>query len=205
MSDTLAEDRRIATNTSPAPSPRLDVASFRSRAGGYVVDMVIFAAVAMVILVAAGTILLASTDWAQQDASDSQLYTFLSIIGFGAPLTWTLLNISLLATRGQTGGHYVAGIRIVREDGASLSPAQAAGWWFCLNPLLFSWPMAIVAGGPIAAVIALLVDSWSVIAFVIVVTLCLVMPIASLIAAWLDRQNRTLHDRIIGAVAVHAS
>jgi hypothetical protein len=166
--------------------------------------MVIFGAIAMIDIVIAGFALLLMTDQAQDDASDPQFYIFLSIIGFGIPLVWTLLNVTLLATRGQTGGQYVAGVRIVSSDGATLSPAKALAWWFCLNPLLFSWPMALAGGLPMAAVASIALGAWSVFLLLLIVTLCLAVPVAAFVSALLDGQNRALHDRVVGTVAVPA-
>lgn len=180
------------------------VASVRSRVGGYVVDIVIFAAVAMIVVVVAGFILLASTAWGENDPSDPEVFTFLGIIGIGVPLVWSALNIALLATRGQTGGEYVAGVRLVREDAAPFSLRDALAWWFCFNPLLFSWPMAMIASLPFAAVFALVLSRLTLVAFGVVITLCLVAPLLALVSALLDPQNRTLHDRVIGVVAVPA-
>ena len=58
-------------------------ASMRARIGGYAVDMVIFAAIAMIVVVFAGFLLLATTDWAKKDPSDPQFYLFLGTIGVG--------------------------------------------------------------------------------------------------------------------------
>ncbi|MEK7692624.1 MAG: RDD family protein [Chloroflexota bacterium] len=179
-------------------------AGIRARAGGYVVDMVIFAAIAMIVVVFAGFLLLAMTDWAKQDPSDPQFYTFLAIIGLGTPIVWTGLNLALLATRGQTGGQYVAGLRLVREDGSRLSPREAAAWWLCFNPLLFSWPMAGVAGLPLAAVIALILSQLTIVVFGVVMIICVASPIIAVVSALMDGQHRALHDRIAGTVAVPA-
>lgn len=195
---TITTDRIAA----PAAREREETATFRSRVGGYVVDMVIFSAIAMVIVVIAGFILLASTGWAEQDASDAEFYTFLALIGLGAPITWTALNLALLAMRGQTGGQYVAGIRLVRDDGSRLSGRAVVAWWFCFNPLLFSWPMAIVAGMPLAAVMAIVLGSLTVFAFGFVITLCVVLPVVAFVSAAVDGDNRALHDRIIGTRVV---
>ncbi len=176
----------------------------RARIGGYVVDTVIFAAIAMIVLVLAGFLLLATTDWAKKDPSDPQFYMFLAIIGLGTPIVWTLLNLGLLATRGQTGGQYVAGIRLTREDGSPLSMRDAAAWWFCFNPLLFSWPMACVAGLPLAAVIALVLSRLTVVVFGVLMTICIAAPVIALVSAFFDAQHRGLHDRIVGTVAVPA-
>lgn len=166
--------------------------------------MVIFAAIAMVVVVFSGFLLLATTDWAKEDPSDPQFYTFLAIIGLGAPLVWTLLNLALLATRGQTGGQYVAGVRLVEEDGAPLSLQRVAVWWFCLNPLLFSWPMACIAGLPLAAVIALVLSRLTVAVFVALVALCLAAPAVAFISAMFDARHRTFGDRVVGAAVVPA-
>jgi uncharacterized RDD family membrane protein YckC len=177
-------------------------AHLRARIGGYVVDMVIFGAITMIMTVLAGFILLASIDWGTQDPSDPQLYTFLAIIGLGTPLVWTLLNVGLLASRGQTGGQYVAGLRLLREDGEEPSIRDAVAWWFCFNPLLFSWPMALIAGMPLTAVISLLSSSLTIVVFGVVVTLCLACPVIALASAALHRNNRALHDRVAGVIAV---
>jgi hypothetical protein len=166
--------------------------------------MVIFAAIAMVVIVFAGFFLLATTDWAKEDPSDPQFYTFLAIIGLGAPIVWTGLNLAILATRGQTGGQYVAGLRLVLEDGSRLSPRKAAAWWLCFNPLLFSWPMAGVAGLPLAAVIALVLSQLTIVVFGVVMILCVASPMIAFVSALMDAQHRALHDRIVGTVAVPA-
>ncbi len=166
--------------------------------------MVIFAAIAMFVVVIAGFVLLASTGWAEQDASDAELYAFLAIIGVGAPAIWTALNLALLATRRQTGGQYVAGLRVARADGAPVAARDALAWWFCLNPLLFSWPMAIVTGFPLAAVIALALGAFTVFVFTALMFLCLLAPVAALVSSALDAQNRALHDRVVGTLVVPA-
>jgi hypothetical protein len=106
--------------------------------------------------------------------------------------------------RAQTGGQYVAGIRLARDDGRRVSSRDAFAWWFCFNPLLFSWPMAIVAGMPLAAVMAIVLGSWTVFAFAVVVTLCLAMPVVAFVSAAIDGDNRALHDRVIGTRVVPA-
>jgi len=183
-------------------APGRQTASLRTRAGGYIVDMVIFAAIAMVITVFAGFILLYSTDWAEQDATDAQFYTFLAIIGLGVPIAWSALNLSLLLTRNQTGGQYVAGVRLRAAEDGRVLPREALAWWFCFNPLLFSWPMAVATGFPLAAVIALVLDRVTLIFFFVLVTVFIASPVIAFISAMLDADDRALHDRIAGVVAV---
>ena len=122
--------RTIATNEiaiARTAEPGAAVANLRARVGGYVVDMVIFGAISMVMFVIAGAIMLASTDWGVNNLPDPALYGALATVGVGTPVVWTLMNLLLLATRGQTGGEYVAGVRLVREDGA-LAHVPAMRW-----------------------------------------------------------------------------
>ncbi len=173
----------------------------RQRAGGYAVDLVIFAAVVMVVAVIAGLQLLLVTRGATHDSTKS-VYAFLAIIGMGVPLFWSALNLALLTLRGQTGGQYVAGVRLVREDGRRLSARDAFAWWFCLNPVLFSWPEAVTTAMPLAFVASLVLSRTGIVAFGVVLTLCVIAPLIALVAALLDGQNRTLHDRIVGVLVV---
>jgi len=177
------------------------VASVRQRVGGYVVDMVIFAALAMAVTVVAGLQLLLVTRGATQDSSKA-VYAFLAIVGMGIPLAWSALNLGLLATRQQTGGQYVAGVRLAREDSGPFSARDAAAWWFCLNPVLFSWPTAATTAFPLAFVSSLLLSRLGIVAFGVVLTLCLAAPVLAIVSALLDRQNRTLHDRIVGIIVI---
>lgn len=179
------------------------MASLRLRIGGYVVDMVIFAAVAMIVTAIAGLQLLLVTGGATHD-SDNGIYAFLAIIGLGTPLAWSALNLLVLFMRGQTGGQYVAGVRIAREDGGTVTRRDALAWWFCLNPVLFSWPMAIVTGMPLSFVVSLLAQSVTVAVFGAFVALCLAAPVVAVVAAATDGRRRGLHDRIAGAIVVAA-
>lgn len=180
------------------------VASLRVRVGGYVVDMVIFSAVAMIMVVVAGAQLLLVTHGATRNASDPTLYAFLAIIGLGAPLVWTVLNVFLLLARHQTGGQYVAGVRVARADGGEPSGRAIVAWWFCLNPVLFSWPMAIVAGLPSSGVISLLLQRATLATFLALLVLCVAAPLVALAAAATDGRRRGLHDRIAGTIVVSA-
>jgi uncharacterized RDD family membrane protein YckC len=173
--------------------------------GGYVVDMVILSAIAMVVAVLAGFFLLLSTDFANdRDAQDSDMFIAAITLVAGTAGGWTLLNLALLATRRQTGGQYVAGLRLAREDGRPLSLRDAAVWWFAGSPLLFSWPIAGSAGVGLLMITALSPGDVLIFVSLLVLALCAVMPIVALVAGVLDSRNRGLHDRIAGTVVVHA-
>jgi uncharacterized RDD family membrane protein YckC len=215
---TTAEDSSIITSTQPpraVDSPGASrAASLHTRAGGYVVDMVILSAIGMIAFLIAAFLLLLSTDFAQDiDASRGDMYLFASMWLTGGVGAWTALNLLLLVTRQQTGGQYVAGLRLARTDGARLTFRDAATWWFCLNPLLFSWPMAALAGIPAfiitaqsldgdASLAGLRVGELLLAASFLVLILCAVMPLVALIGASIDPRNRTLHDRVAGTLVV---
>jgi len=163
--------------------------------------MVIFAAIAMVLLVVAGiTLLLLTSGASESEPEDRDFYLVLAIFGLGTPVIWTLLNLALLTSRGQTGGQYVAGLRLAREDGQPLSNRDAVVWWFCFNPLLFSWPMMAVAAGPLAALVAIVLDWWNIFLFGMLVLLCIAAPVVAFFSALFDSRNRALHDRVVGTV-----
>jgi uncharacterized RDD family membrane protein YckC len=201
------EDPSITTDAASPPTAkpasRPDVATLRSRIGGYVVDMVILSAIAMVVSVVAGFFLLLATDFANdRDAQDSDMYIAACTLLIGTAGGWSILNLALLATRGQTGGQYVAGLRLARDDGRPLSFRDAAVWWFCLNPLLFSWPMAASAGTALLIITGLSAADALLFASLLVMTLCVVLPLVALVAAIFDARNRALHDRVAGTVVV---
>ena len=168
----------------------------RARAGGYIIDMVIFSAVAMVMTVISGGIFLLMTDGAQEDPSDAQFYFMFGLVGFGVPLAWTALNIALLLLRQQTGGQYVAGVRLALDNGDAPGIGAVAAWWFALNPLLFSWPMAFVSGLALVAVSLASLGNWDLVLSMGYVALCIAAPPLALVAAALDGRHRTLYDRI---------
>ena len=203
-----SEDQTIAANMVPTRAAQADgavtTATLRARIGGYAVDMVILCAIAMLVSIGALFVLLFATDYAEHDPSNATLLGCFALLFLGVPAIWSVLNVALLLTRQQTGGQYVAALRLTREDGAVLSSRTALAWWFCGNPLLFSWPMVGVAGGPLLGAAALAPGDLALAVPPLVITLCSVMPVVALVSALFDARNRALHDRIAGVVVVPA-
>lgn len=177
-------------------------ASLRTRAVGYAIDMVLFAAIATCVAAIAGFILLRSTDSARGDATDPDFYLFFGIIGLGVPLVWTLLCLAVLVARSRTGGQYVVGVHLVGANGQRPSLRGALLWWFCLNPLLFSWPMAIVSGLPLALVLAPTLGGRAILGYGVLGALCIAAPVVALVSAGFDAESRTLQDRIVSTRVV---
>ena len=105
----------------------------------------------------------------------------------------------------QTGGQYVAGVRLVREDGTPLRAARTSSPGGSASTRCSSagrWRSS--SASPFSAVIALVLSRVTIVAFVVLLTICIAAPIIALVSAPLDRQNRALHDRIVGVVVVPA-
>jgi hypothetical protein len=164
--------------------------------------MVIFGAVTILILVIATVPVMVSSDFAEKDPSDAAITAATAIMSGGLVVVWSALCLGLLVTRGQTGGQYVAGIRLVRDDGAPLTWRNALAWWFSLNPLLFSWPMLVPLTIAAALSVSLVLEGWAFGLALGIGGLCAVMPLVALITGVIDRRNRTLHDRVAGVHAV---
>lgn len=178
-------------------------ASMRARFGGYAVDMVILAAITMLVSIGTLFIFLWATDMAEQDLSTGKTVACLTPLFLGVPALWSALNLALLMKRSQTGGQYVAALR-VQPDAGAMTMRTAAAWWFAGNPLLFSWLMVGIAGFPLLLV-SLLVPSDIALALPIFVTLlCVALPFVALVSALRDPRNRALHDRIAGVTVVPA-
>jgi hypothetical protein len=199
-------ERTIATQAAPpraADTGRdTDAASLRARIGGYAVDMTILAAIAMVASIGSLFLLLFATDWGEQDLGTGTTIACLLVVLIGVPGVWSVLNVFLLLTRRQTGGQYVAALRLRRDSGDGMPLRTALAWWFCGNPTLYSWPMAAIAGFPLLAIAALVPGDFELAAPLFVIAMCLVLPLVALVSAMMDPRNRALHDRIAGVTVV---
>lgn len=179
-------------------------ASLKTRVAGYVVDMVIFAAMAMVVMVIVGAVFLWAVGGGTDDAPDSYFYAAFSVVAAFTPLLWSAMNVALLAARGQTGGQYVAGVRLEGAGGGRPAGRQILAWWLCLNPLLFNVPMVLVTAVPVTLILFISLSRVALFLLAVLVTLFVVAPIVALISAMVDDENRALHDRVAGVVVTPA-
>jgi hypothetical protein len=203
-----SEPSAIATSAAPPRVTHAEratgPASIRARVGGYAVDMVILAAITMLVSIGTLFLFLWATDMAEQDLSTAKTVLCLMPLFIGVPVVWSALNIWLLMSRAQTGGQYVAALRLQPESSAAMTMRTALAWWFCGNPLLFNWLMTGIAGFPLLLV-SLLAPSDIALAIPIFVTLlCVALPIVALVSALRDPANRALHDKIAGVAVVPA-
>jgi uncharacterized RDD family membrane protein YckC len=117
---------------------------------------------------------------------------------------WSALTLGVLFTRRQTAGQYVAGLKLTSEDGGTPSTRDLLTWWFCFNPLLFSWLMAAATCFPLAAVWAIVASRTTFVLFGVLLTVCIASPLIALISAALHAEHRALHDRVAHVVVVAA-
>lgn len=188
-----------ATATVAVTAPRN--ASLDARIAAYLVDSVILLSFTLFFLVIAGFQLLATSDFGEVDPPDSSFYAAVAILLAAIP-AWSVFNLALLRWRAQTGGQYVLGIRVARTDGSPPSFRQHLARWLLLHPLLFH-PVLIVPWG----ILSLILTSFTLNQIVLAVTaaivfLCVIAPVAGLIALLTDAQRRALHDRLTGTVVV---
>lgn len=194
----------MAESTRPGPARAVrPVARLNARITAYLVDSVILLAVILVFFVLGGAVLLFSSDFGAGDPPDSAYYACLAIFLGGSLLAWSALNLALMRWRGQSAGMYVVGIRTVGEDASAITTGQTLRRWFGVHPLLFH-PFLL----PVWAVFSLLIVSFTLSQIVLVVTLalvllCIVAPLASLIALIADPERRALHDRFARTLVVH--
>lgn len=203
-----SSESTIVTSSAPARIARADhasgAASIRARVGGYAVDMVILSAITMLVSIATLFLFLWATDMAEQDLSTAKTVACLIPLFIGVPAVWSALNLALLMTRRQTGGQYVAALRIQPDGGVPMTARTALTWWFCGNPLLFSWLMIGIAGFPLLLVSLLAPGDIALAIPIFVTLLCVALPLVALVSALRDERNRALHDRIAGVTIVPA-
>jgi uncharacterized RDD family membrane protein YckC len=148
----------------------------------------------------AGLVLWLSSDLGQNDPPDEAYYAFMGVFIGGTLIGWSAFNLALIIWRQQSIGQYIIGLRIGPDGGPAITPGQAVLWWCALHPLFFH-PLLIPVWALFAAIAVSLTLSQIVLALTLgLVTLCVVAPLVALITVLLDREGRSLHDRIAGTL-----
>jgi uncharacterized RDD family membrane protein YckC len=187
----------------PSTATARPIAHVNARISAYLVDSIILFAFILVSFVIAGAQILFTSDLGEGDPPDAAYYAFVAILVGGSILAWSAFNVALMRWRGQTTGMYVIGIRTVGEDTRRLTAKRALFRWLAFHPLLFH-PLLL----PLWVIFSLLVVSLALPQIVLVIVLalavlCLVSPIASLLAVLFDAERRAPHDRLARTLVVH--
>ncbi len=174
------------------------------RISAYLIDSVVLLGFILAFFALAGLVLLLASDLGREDPPDSAYYAFMSVFIGGTVIAWSAFNLVLVGWRGQTAGQYVAGLHVVSEDARPLSAGRLLVRWFGLHPLLFH-PLLIPVWALFSAIAVSLTLNQAVLAITLgLVALCLVAPLAALVASALDRERRALHDRLAGTFVAYA-
>lgn len=180
----------------PGPIAGLGLRSF-----AFFLDSVVLLAFTLAFAAAALLNIYFRSDNGRGTAPDSANWTAVAILVLTVP-AWLALNLLLGARRGQSVGHYVLGLQIVREDGSDAETSRHLLRLVGLNPLVFhpflavSWALLAFMALSIAGNATLLVFAGALCA------LSVVAPLVAVVAAALDRGRRALHDRIAGTVVI---
>ena len=203
MAEPLAASRmprRVAVRTKPDSTDRLQ-GVLGSRGLAYVIDSIIIGVVAMAFVGAGAAYLIITSHGGDRDVADSARWVFVYCSLAAVPAS-ALLNLALLARRGQTAGQYILGLRVEREDGRVPGLGRLLLYLLAMHPLVFHPLLAVFWA--LLAYIALSLTSSNllVLSSIGIAILCLVGPLVALISAGPDGGRRALHDRIAGLVVV---
>ena len=191
----------VAQSHTANAASELEHGSLRARGIAYLIDSVVLFAFTMLFVSAALINIFLRSDYGRQDPSDAALRDFAFILMATVP-AWLVFNLVIVSRRGQTIGHYVVGLRVVRSTGERASRRQLLAQWLALHPLLYHPFLAgfWLALGLVSAALAesnlVFIGSFA------VGGLCLVAPLAGLLFALGDPQRRGIHDWIAGLEVV---
>lgn len=174
-----------------------ETAGLGPRLLAYLIDSVVLLVFVMVFFIVAGLILLVSSDFGENNASD-EAFLALVLVLLAAMPAWVLFTLAMFWWRGQSVGQYALGLEITREDGDRPDSGQVTAYALLLHPLVFH---PILAGLWLYEVYQSVLVAESSILLVVGVAmaaLCLLAPLASLAFAVSDRRRRGLHDRLAG-------
>jgi uncharacterized RDD family membrane protein YckC len=194
-----SEPVRAETTASITPAARLSV-----RLSAYAIDSVVLAGFILAFFALAGLVLLLSSDLGKNDPPDSAYYGFMGVFIGGTIISWSIFNLGLARWRSQSAGQYIAGLRAISIDGQPVSSGRLLTRWFGLHPLLFH-PLLIPVWALFAAITVSLTLNQAVLALTLgLVALCIVAPLAAIVAVLFDSEGRALHDRLAGTIVVRS-
>lgn len=170
-------------------------AGLGARVFAFCLDSLVLLAFAMVFAAASFLNIFLGTDSGRENPTDAQIWRSLVIFMLCVP-AWLTFNLLLTWKRGQTVGHYVVGLAVLREDDSPPELPRLLLYWVALHPLLFHpvligfWALLSYVALALTGSVVLIVVSLA------VAMLCLVAPLVALASVAGDRSRRGLHDRI---------
>jgi uncharacterized RDD family membrane protein YckC len=181
-----------------ADVPEGGVAGLGARAVAFVMDSIVLFAFTMLFLTLAGLVIFISSDFGEENPSDSA-FTGLVLVLLATIPSWLLLNFLLVLKRGQTLGHYVMGLRVLTEESTPPNARRVLASWLMLHPLLFH---PIFSGLWVLVGFYLIDGGLLLLCCLALALLSLLAPVAALLFALIDPEHRALHDRLAGTKVV---
>jgi uncharacterized RDD family membrane protein YckC len=184
-----------ATRQAPAQAarrPRMRYASFEARVAALLLDAIVIAIIAALLLALGSLIVLVSSNFERVDPSETAINLFWACVGAIAPACLLYVFVGF-CWKGQTIGKSVMNIMVIRNDGRPLGVIGAVGRVIGL----LIYPLFLSAGA--LGAYALRSD---IVMASIPVGVAVLLVIAGLLWAAFDRHRRCLHDRIAGTIVV---
>lgn len=193
---------RTPPTVAPAESDR-PIAHANARISAYLADSVILLAFILLFFFIGGLQVLLATDWGQGDPPNAAIVALIAIFSGGTLISWTAFNVALMRWRGQTTGKYVVGIKTVSADGAPLTVWRILLRWFALHPLLFHPFLLVPSMALTLLTLDFLLSPLGLITAIALALLTIASLVVNLLALFLDRDRRALHDRLARTRVVH--
>ncbi|HEY7268630.1 MAG TPA: RDD family protein [Dehalococcoidia bacterium] len=172
-----------------------------ARSLAYFIDSLMLCFMSVAFIGVGFGVLLLRSHGGTKDVPDAALWDFVFVSLATIPAL-ALILFAFLARRGQTVGHYMTGLIVVREDQGNPRLRQLLLYLLALHPLVFH---PVLAGfWLLFAYISLSLTSSNVLVLgsLGVAILCLLGPLVALAMGMADAGHRGLHDRIAGLMVV---
>jgi uncharacterized RDD family membrane protein YckC len=160
-----------------------------------ILDLIVLFIIAGLLVAIGSLVVLVSSDFERVEPSDTAINLFWACVGAILPATLLYMFIGF-AWKGQTIGHSVMQVMIIRSDGRRLGAVGAAG----RVAGLLVYALFVAIGG----VAAFALRETSLLAAAAIAAAFLFVAAGLFLAAF-DRRRRALHDRIAGTVVIRLS
>lgn len=186
-----------SSSSADAPSSlgRLRYASFEARIAAGALDSLVLFIITALLVMAGSLVILISSDFERQEPSDTAIALFVASVASIVPAFLLYFFVSF-CWKGQTIGHAVLGLMVLRSDTRRLGVLGA----LARVVVLLVYPLMLTLGG-LAAYLAK--DSTTLAGGIIAITLLAIL--AGFFWAAFDPHRRALHDRIAATIVVRAA
>jgi uncharacterized RDD family membrane protein YckC len=167
----------------------------------YLIDSVVLAIVSVVFIAAGAVFLFAESDWGRSDTTDAGRWGFVYASLITVP-AWLLINLLLLARRGQSVGQYILGLRVASVDSTDPGPIQLLLYLLALNPLIFHPWLALFWATLAFITLSITENDILVFTSLAIAILCVAAPLVAFLTAAGGGGRRALHDRVAGTKVV---